>query len=77
MGSMLAFHPAALVTGLTIMLFATVGAMLAYGAVHFGRSAAEAQAGSGTSERRIDMRREVLWTGVAAVLLLFVFVYVR
>jgi heme/copper-type cytochrome/quinol oxidase subunit 2 len=66
-----------LTTGLTILLFVGVAGLLGYGAIHFRRSASGDSPGSDRVERRVDMRREVLWTGVAATLLLIVFAYVH
>ena len=64
------------VTQLIAALFLVVGALLAYGAYAFGwqqRNVASSQ----TPGPRIDMRWEVLWTGLAAVLLLAVFAHIR
>jgi heme/copper-type cytochrome/quinol oxidase subunit 2 len=64
------------VTVLILALFLVVGALLGYGAVVFGREDRNA-GGETPAGGRVNMRREVLWTGVAAALLLLAFLYVR
>ncbi|MGH2441767.1 MAG: hypothetical protein ACRDFX_01215 [Chloroflexota bacterium] len=62
------------VTWLTIALFVIVGALLVQGATHARRAVRPARA---EGQRTTDVRLEVLWSGVAAVLLLGVFLHVR
>jgi predicted secreted protein len=63
------------VTGLIVTFFLGVGALLAYGARRFGSG--DEPAALGRSARQVSMGREVLWTGVATLLLFAVFLYVR
>lgn len=51
------------------LLFAAVAGLLGYGAYAFGVR------GGTVQPTRVSMGREVLWTGVAAVLLLVIFLY--
>jgi heme/copper-type cytochrome/quinol oxidase subunit 2 len=51
-------------------LFAVVAGLLVYGAVSFRNQSSEERA-------RADMRWEVVWTGVATVILLVIFLMVR
>lgn len=58
-----------LVTTLIAALFLAVAVLLAVGALAFGRA-------NGTVQpTRVNMGREVLWTGVASLLLLGLFLY--
>lgn len=61
---------------LVALLFVCVGALLAYGVHAFGWNHGGA-ASVQNSQSRVDMRWEVLWTGIAAALLLGVFVSIR
>lgn len=58
-----------LVTGLIAVLFAAVLGLLGYGAYAFSRGAESVQ------PAKVNMGREVLWTGLAALLLLGIFLY--
>jgi heme/copper-type cytochrome/quinol oxidase subunit 2 len=58
-----------LVTGLIAVLFLVVAALLAYGAYAFTRRQETQQ------PTRVNMSREVLWTGMASLLLFGVFLY--
>jgi predicted secreted protein len=57
------------VTGVIVFLFLVAAGLLAYGARAFGRP------GEQTEVSQVNMGREVLWTGLAAALLLGVFLY--
>lgn len=63
------------VTFLIVAFFLVAGALLAYGARSFGRSAEPPVAAHAV--RRVRMGREVLWTGIATLLLFGVFMYAR
>jgi heme/copper-type cytochrome/quinol oxidase subunit 2 len=56
-----------LVTGLIAVLFVAVLGLLGYGAYAFSR-------GDSVQPTKVSMAREVLWTGLAALLLLGLFV---
>jgi heme/copper-type cytochrome/quinol oxidase subunit 2 len=58
-----------LVTGLIVILFLLVAAFLGYGAYSFGRRGESVQQG------KANMAREVVWTGLASLLLLGLFLY--
>jgi heme/copper-type cytochrome/quinol oxidase subunit 2 len=58
-----------LVTDLIAVLFLAVVGLLGYGAYSFGRR------GESTQVAKVSMAREVLWTAVAALLLLGLFLY--
>jgi heme/copper-type cytochrome/quinol oxidase subunit 2 len=57
------------VTGLIAALFLAVAVLLGYGALAFSRS------GHASQPTRVNMAREVLWTGLASLLLLGLFLY--
>lgn len=65
-----------LVTGLVALLFLAVGSLLTYGAWAFRLQHQGSPPGL-VGSRAVNMRREVLWTGVSAGLLLAVFVIAR
>jgi heme/copper-type cytochrome/quinol oxidase subunit 2 len=58
-----------LVTGLIAALFVAVACLLGYGALAFSRQ------GGAEQPTRVNMAREVLWTGLAALILLGLFLY--
>jgi predicted secreted protein len=57
------------VTAVVAALFLAVAALLAYGARAFSR------AGHTEGPSRVSMGREVVWTGLASLLLLGIFLY--
>lgn len=58
-----------LVTGLIAVLFLAVLGLLGYGAYAFSHGGVSEQ------QAKVSMAREVLWTGLAAILLLGIFLY--
>lgn len=64
------------VTGLVVLLFLVVAGLLAYGFLAF-RDDHSATSNSVTAKVQVNTRREVLWTGISAMLLLAVFLLVR
>ena len=62
-----------IVTGGIALLFVAVGALLLYGARAFQRPIDTIPSDTAYAGRSIDMRREVLWTALAAGLLLVIF----
>lgn len=58
-----------LVAGLIGLLFLAVLGLLGYGVFAFSRGGASAQ------PSKVNMAREVLWTGLASLLLLVIFLY--
>lgn len=66
----------ALVNALAAMLFLLVAGLLAYGVVAFRDDHGATPEGA-TASVRVNTRREVLWTGISAALLLAVFVFAR
>ena len=63
------------VTFLIVAFFLAAGALLVYCARSFGRRAESPVAAHAV--RRVRMGREVLWTGIATLLLFGVFMYAR
>lgn len=61
------------VGALLVLLFVAVGALLLYGVYAFRGAAKPAVEGA----RAVNLRIEVLWTAIAAALLLGVFLYAR
>jgi heme/copper-type cytochrome/quinol oxidase subunit 2 len=72
-GTLPALHLDTPVTLLTILLFAVVAGLLVQGVVFARQEVREAA----SVPRRTDMRLEVLWTAIAAGLLLAVFLSIR
>ena len=67
-----------LVTALLVGLFVLTASLIAYGMAAFRRGEVGIDShGVTVHERRVDMRREVLWTSLAATLLLILFALVR
>ncbi len=65
-----------LTTALIVLLFIVVCGLLVWGAYHFSPRSAAAQLPRGVA-RRVDPRREVVWTGVATMVLLAIFLVAR
>lgn len=59
------------ITALIVLLFAVAAGLLGYGVYAFGRRGATEEVS------QVNMGREVLWTGLAAVLLAAVFLYAQ
>lgn len=63
------------VTAVIVMLFLAIGGLLAHGFRVFGHHREGGMEVQGA--RRVRMGREVLWTGIATLLLLAIFVFAR